>query len=84
MISLAILSILSGAVLGMRFRVFVLVPVIGLAWLLLLTIGLGTDAGNWLILAAMGIVAASAQIGFLCGNLDANGCRCSTLGATRQ
>ena len=67
MILLAILSFLLGTVLGLRFRVFVLIPMTAVASLLVLTIGVAVGAASWPILGAVVLVAALSQIGFLCG-----------------
>lgn len=67
MLLLALISILVGAVLGLRFRVLILVPVIAVTWLLLLIIGTETGASTWSLIGAMVVIAAAAQIGFLCG-----------------
>ncbi len=67
MLLLAILCILVGAVLGLRFKVFVLVPAIALAWLLFLLFGMDIGASLWSSAISMVVIAASAQFGYLCG-----------------
>jgi hypothetical protein len=67
MIISALLSLLTGAVLGMRFRVFVLLPAIAVTVASILAIEVATThtAGRAAIVAAAAI--AALQIGYLCG-----------------
>jgi hypothetical protein len=67
MIISALLSLLTGAVLGMRFRVFVLLPAIAVTVASILAIEVATShtAGRAAIVAA--VATATLQIGYLCG-----------------
>ena len=67
MIISALLSLLTGAVLGMRFRVFVLLPAIAVTVASILAIEVATShpAGRAAIVAVAAI--ATLQIGYLCG-----------------
>ena len=67
MAPLALVSFLAGTVLGMRFRVLVLVPAIACVLPIALTIGISRqhELGSVLFLAAATVV--SLQIGFFAG-----------------
>lgn len=67
MMSLAILTFLVGAVLGLRFRFYVLIPVTIVASLLVVGMGIVVGMSSWPILGAVVLTAALTQIGFLCG-----------------
>jgi hypothetical protein len=60
---------LIGAVLGLRYKVLVLVPAIGCALLVTLVTGIARAEGAWAILAASAAVATVVQIGYLAGTL---------------
>jgi uncharacterized membrane protein len=66
MTNLLILSILVGAVLGMRFRVLILIPVMGFA--IIAGIGAARGEAPSLIVTAMIFVAIALQLGFLVGS----------------
>ncbi len=63
----ALVGILIGAVLGMRFRVFVLVPVITLVWIVLGALGFANGVRPLLVIADMLFAGATLQFGFLLG-----------------
>jgi hypothetical protein len=63
----ALVGILIGAVLGMRFRVFVLVPVITLVWIVLGALGFANGVRPLLVIADMLFAGATIQFGFLLG-----------------
>jgi hypothetical protein len=67
MMLLAMISILAGAVFGLRFKVFILFPTIGCALLLIFGIGLARGDDAWAILLAMVLAATSMQLGYLFG-----------------
>lgn len=69
MLNLSTLSILIGAAFGMRFGVFVLVPVIAieLAFVALHGIAMGESATR--LAMVMSLVATSVQMGFVGGSL---------------
>ena len=60
-------SLLGGFVLGLRFRVLVLVPVILGCIVIVVGIGIALRAGLWSIVAAVFINAFGVQIGYLIG-----------------
>jgi hypothetical protein len=68
MILLAIVSILVGALLGLRFRVFILVPAITFALALVIGVGVAREAGIWWIALEMVVVATALQLGYLGGS----------------
>jgi len=69
MMILALISLLAGAALGMRFKVLVLVLGIALTLLLVACIGLGRgdSLGTFLLMAAVAV--ASLQIGYFGGGI---------------
>jgi len=67
MMILILLSVLVGAVLGLRFRVFVLVPVICGALAIAVVDGLARGDGLWRLVLAMIMIAASLQLGYILG-----------------
>jgi hypothetical protein len=67
MIISALLSLLTGAVLGMRFRVFVLLPAIVVIGASILAIEVASSQSvGWAATVAAAAMAA-LQIGYLCG-----------------
>ncbi len=68
MMNLFILSILVGAVLGMRLRVAILIPVMGLAFVAIAGIGAARGEVPSVIAIAMVFAAVSLQLGYLVGS----------------
>lgn len=67
MVLLSIVCILIGALLGLRFRVLVLVPATAICIFLVLLVGLSSGAGAaWTAIVAV-IAAALLQVGYLGG-----------------
>jgi hypothetical protein len=67
MVLLSIICILIGALLGLRFRVLVLVPATAICIFLVLLVGLSSGAGAaWTVIVAV-IASALLQIGYLGG-----------------
>jgi hypothetical protein len=66
-IALAIISVLVGIALGLRFKVLVLVPAITLTTLFALVVGLVRGEGFGAIVLAMVIVGTAIQLGYLVG-----------------
>jgi len=66
-LALAIIGALVGIVLGLRFKVLVLVPAIALATILALIIGLARGDGFRSIVLAMVIVGIALQLGYFVG-----------------
>ena len=69
MTMLVLCCALAGAVLGLRFKVLVLVPAIGLAVLIVVVSGVARADGTWAIVGAAAAVATVLQIGYLAGTL---------------
>ena len=67
MLILAMISFLIGVVLGLRFKVFILVPAIGLALAMVAVNGAGD--GTWPLVGTMVVVATSLQLGYVCGSI---------------
>ncbi|KAA5603676.1 hypothetical protein [Blastochloris sulfoviridis] len=65
--SLVLCHLLFGALLGTRFRVRVLVPVMLVALPAILAATLAAQAGVWTILGAMLAAAVALQFGYLAG-----------------
>ena len=60
-------SLLGGFVLGLRFRVLVLVPVILVCIVVISGIGIALRAGLWPIIIAIVVNAFGIQVGYLVG-----------------
>jgi hypothetical protein len=69
MLNLSTISILIGAAFGMRFGVFVLVPVIALELALVALTGFAAGESAIRLALVMSLVATSVQMGFLGGTL---------------
>ena len=67
MVMLLIFTMLIGAVLGMRFKVLVLVPATALVVLLIAAAGIAHGDGAGVILLAMVLAAVGLQMGYLGG-----------------
>jgi hypothetical protein len=67
MLILTMISLLIGAALGLRFKVFILVPVIGLALAMVAVNGAGD--GTWQLVVTMVVVATFLQLGYLGGSI---------------
>ena len=69
MLPLVLFMTLLGGVLGLRFKVFVLVPVIGAAWLFIAVAGKAFVAPQTSVVMVIAAVGAAVQIGYLLGLL---------------
>jgi hypothetical protein len=67
MITLIFSTLLLGAAVGMRFKVLTLVPAIGLACVIIITIGIAAEKSIATIAIATITAACSLQIGYLAG-----------------
>ncbi len=67
MMILALISLLAGAALGLRFKVLVLVPAIALTLLMAAGTGLGGGDSLWTVLLMAAAAGASLQIGYFGG-----------------
>jgi hypothetical protein len=71
MLDLSVLSI--GCALGLRFRVLVLLPAIGLVWMAYLAVGLARGDATSAILVGGALAAVCLQLGYLAGATVAHG-----------
>jgi hypothetical protein len=69
MIILILLSLLVGAVLGLRFKVFVLVPVISGALAIVVVDGIARGDPLWRLAFTMIVIATVLQLGYILGNV---------------
>jgi hypothetical protein len=67
MFSLAIVHTLIGAVLGLRFKVMVLVPMFAISLIAIAGVNAALGAGLWMAVIEMVIAVTSAQVGYLGG-----------------
>ncbi len=66
-LELAIISMLAGIALGLRYKVFVLVPAVGLTIMFAVMSGIARGDRVWSILLAMAILGTAVQFGYLAG-----------------
>ena len=64
---LAMMTLLIGALLGLRFRVFILVPAIVVGSAAILSVGMARSDGIWPTLLAMLLAITALQVGYLSG-----------------
>jgi hypothetical protein len=69
MLLIAAVSLLGGIILGMRFRLLVLIPALGIAAAGAVAGTLATGAGPWGIFAAVVTAITALQIGYFSGSL---------------
>ena len=69
MLIITTISILVGIVVGLRFKVFILVPTVGLATALVAANGIMLGDGIWRIAATMVIAATLLQLGYVGGSV---------------
>jgi hypothetical protein len=67
MLGLFAASLLGGLVLGLRFRVLILVPVIIAGIVVIAIAGIGLRAAVWPIVIAVAVNAVGLQVGYLIG-----------------
>lgn len=67
MMILALLCLLAGMVVAQRFKVLILVPTISVALAFTIGTGIARAESLWTLLAAMAIVTACVQVGYLLG-----------------
>jgi ABC-type amino acid transport system permease subunit len=66
-LDLAVISAVAGAVLGLRYKVLLLVPAVMLAMMFAVLVGVARGDGVWsIVLMTMGL-AAAVQVGYLAG-----------------
>jgi hypothetical protein len=66
-LELAIISVLAGIALGLRYKVFILVPAVGLIIMFAVAGGVAHGDRLWSILLAMMILGTAVQFGYLAG-----------------
>ena len=83
MVTIAIVSGLAGAALGMRYKVFVLVPATMLAVGIVAAFCLANDVSLWSTVGAITLVATSLELGYFGGSFTSfalTSARCSQSG----
>jgi hypothetical protein len=66
-LELAIVSVLTGIALGLRYKVFVLVPAVTLTIMFAVKGGIAHGDRLWSILLSMAILGTAVQFGYLAG-----------------
>jgi hypothetical protein len=67
MLSLAIIYALIGAVLGLRFKVMVLVPTFAISLIVIAMVNVALGSGMWMWVVETVIAVTLVQVGYLCG-----------------
>jgi hypothetical protein len=67
MVILILIGVLVGAVLGLRFKVFVLVPVISIALVIVAVDGVARGDELWRLAVSMIVIATAVQVGYILG-----------------
>jgi hypothetical protein len=73
MLMLSLLMLLIGCVLGLRFKVLILLPTIAFVWMVYLTVGLARSDGISAILVGGMLAAICLQVGYLVGAMIQHG-----------
>jgi hypothetical protein len=68
LLTLTIVTILGGAVLGLRYKVFVLFPAATFVLVLVIGVGVARGAGIWRIALDMMIATTALQLGYAGGS----------------
>ena len=66
-IELAVISVLAGIVLGLRYKVVILVPAVMFVVIFAITVGIARGDHFWSIALAIMIVGTAVQLGYLVG-----------------
>jgi hypothetical protein len=66
-IALAVINVLAGIALGLRYRVVILVPAVSLVVTFAVIVGIARGDHLWSIILAMVIVGTAIQLGYLVG-----------------
>jgi hypothetical protein len=69
MLMLVLSTLLIGAVLGRRFKVFVLIPTIGLAFIAIAAAAAARGDSAFAFLITAALASGCLQVGYLCGAL---------------
>ena len=68
LLTLTIVAILGGAVLGLRYKVFILLPAATFVLVFVIGVGVAYGAGIWSIALDMMIAAMALQLGYAAGS----------------
>ena len=66
-LELAIVSVLAGIMLGLRYKVLILVPAVFVATIFAMTVAIARGDHFWSITLAMAIPGTAVQLGYLAG-----------------
>jgi hypothetical protein len=66
-IALAVINVLAGIALGLRYRVVILLPAVSLVVTFTVIAGIARDDHFWSIILAMVMVGTAVQLGYLVG-----------------
>lgn len=66
-LELAIIGVLAGVVLGLRYKVLILVPAVAMAIVFAVIVGVASADHFWSIVLATVVAATSVQLGYLVG-----------------
>ncbi len=66
-IELAVISVVAGIGLGLRFKVVILVPAVTFVVIFAITVGIARGDHFWSIIVAMVTVGTAVQLGYLVG-----------------
>jgi hypothetical protein len=72
------IGVIAGAILGLRFRMLILIPAVGVEFAAVLADGIAGGNGPWWIALAMIAVAASTQVGYFAGSVVSASIRART------
>lgn len=64
---LAVISFVTGIFLGVRYKIFILLPVVPLAMILAFVVGIAQSEGLWSIVLTMAIVSSAVHLGYMIG-----------------
>ena len=68
MLTLTIVTILVGAVLGLRYKVFILLPAVTFVLVFVIGVGVARGAGIWRIALDMMVATTALQLGYAGGS----------------
>jgi hypothetical protein len=66
-LEIVVVSVLAGIILGLRFKVMILVPAITLAMLFAVVVGVARADPFWSILLTIILLGSAVQVGYLAG-----------------
>ena len=66
-LELAIVSVLAGTALGLRYKVLILVPAVFVATIFAMTVAIARGDHFWSIILAIAIPGSAVQFGYLAG-----------------